>query len=77
MHIQIQCCGIVLMLVLFYFYMRQKRVSLDTQRAFLVVFFATFICITFDILSIGAIEYRHVLSEPFAKFMDFCKAGSL
>lgn len=69
MHIQIQCCGIVLMLVLFYFYMRQKRVSLDTQRAFLVVFFATFICITFDILSIGAIEYRHVLSEPFAKFM--------
>ncbi len=69
MHIQIQCCGIVLMMVLFYFYMRQKRVSLDTQRAFLGVFFATFICIMFDVLSIGAIEYRHVLSEPFAKFM--------
>lgn len=69
MHIQIQCCGIVLMIVLFYFYMRQRRVSLDTQRAFLGVFFATFVCIMFDVLSIGAIEYRHVLSEPFAKFM--------
>ena len=56
------------MLVLFYFYMRQKRVTLDTQRAFLGVFFATFVCISFDILSIFAIEYRHMLSEPFAKF---------
>ena len=69
MHIQIQCCGIVLMLVLFYFYMRQRRISLDTQKAFLNVFWATLICITVDILSIGAIEYRHVLSEPFAKFV--------
>ncbi len=56
MHIQIQCCGIVLMLVLFYFYMRQRRISLDTQKAFLNVFWATLICITVDILSIGAIE---------------------
>ncbi len=69
MHIQIQCCGIVLMLALFYFYMRQKRISLNTQKAFLGVFWATFFCILLDILSIGAINYRHVLSEPFAKFV--------
>lgn len=69
MHIQIQCCGIVLMLVLFYFYMRQKRISLDTQRAFLGVFWATFICIIMDILSIGVIQYRHVFTEPVAKFV--------
>lgn len=68
MHIQIQCCGIVLMLVLFYFYTHQKRISLDTQKAFLGVFWATFFCITMDILSIGAIQYRHVLTEPVAKF---------
>lgn len=68
MHIQIQCCGIVLMLVLFYFYMHQKRISLDTQKAFLGVFWATFSCIIMDVLSIGAIQYRHVLTEPFAKF---------
>lgn len=69
MHIQIQCCGIVLMLVLFYFYMHQKRISLDTQKAFLGVFWATFFCIVMDIVSIGAIQYRHVLTEPFAKFV--------
>lgn len=69
MHIQIQCCGIVLMLVLFYFYMRQKRIALETQKAFLVVFWASFVCIAFDIFSIVVIEYRHVLSEPFAKFI--------
>lgn len=69
MHIQIQCCGIVLMLVLFYFYMRQKRIALETQKAFLGVFWASFICIAFDIFSIIVIGYRHVLSEPFAKFI--------
>ena len=69
MHIQLQCCGIVLMLVLFYFYMRQKRISLDTEKAFLGVFLSTLVCIIMDILSIGAIEFRHVLSEPFAKFV--------
>lgn len=69
MHIQIQCCGIVLMLVLFYFYVRQKRIALQTQKAFLVVFWASFFCIAFDVFSIIVIEYRHVLSEPFAKFI--------
>lgn len=69
MHIQIQCCGIVLMLVLFYFYARQKRIALETQRAFLGVFWASFFCIAFDIFSILVIQYRHVLSEPFAKFI--------
>ncbi len=69
MHIQIQCCGVVLMLVLFYFYMRQKRIALETQKAFLTVFWASFICIVFDILSIIVIQQRHVLSEWFAKFI--------
>ena len=32
MSIQMQCCGIVLMLLLFYFYIRQRRISLDTQK---------------------------------------------
>lgn len=69
MHIQIQCCGIVLMLVLFYFYMRQRRISLNTQKAFLSVYLATFVCITVDILSIEAIRYRHLLPEMFVKFV--------
>ena len=69
MQIQIQCCGIVLMMVLFYFYIRQKRIALNTQRAFLGVYGATFACIVLDVFSIGVIEYRHVLSEAFAKFV--------
>ena len=62
MHIQIQCCGIVLMLVLFYFYMRQRRIALHTQRTFLNVFWSTFACIAVDILSIGTIELGVALS---------------
>ncbi len=69
MHIQIQCCGIILMLTLFFFYMRQKRISLNSQKAFLRVFGATFICLSMDILSIGAIKYRHLMPEPFVKFI--------
>ena len=65
MHIQIQCCGIVLMLVLFYFYMRQRRIALHTQRTFLNVFWSTFACIAVDILSIGTIEYRHLFPPVF------------
>ncbi len=69
MQIQIQCCGIVLMMVLFYFYIRQKRIALKTQRAFLWVYGATFVCILLDVFSIGVIEYRHALSEVFARFV--------
>lgn len=69
MHIQIQCCGIVLMMVLFYFYIRQKRISLHTEQAFLAVFWTSFISMALDIISIIVIEYRGILSEPFAKFI--------
>lgn len=69
MQIQIQCCGIVLMLVLFYFYMRQKRISLNTQKAFFKVFGTTFFCIVFDVLSIGVINYRHMLPAWFVSFV--------
>lgn len=69
MQIQMQCCGIVLMLVLLLFYMRQRRISLNTQKAFLSVYLATFVCITVDILSIEAIQYRHLFPEIFVKFV--------
>ena len=69
MHIQIQCCGIILMLTLYFFYMRQKRISLNSQKAFLRVFWATFICLSMDVLSIGAIQNRHLMPEPFVKFI--------
>lgn len=70
MHIQIQCCGIVLMLVLFYFYMRQRRIALNTQKAFLHIYLATFLCIVVDILSIGVIENRHLFPRLFVDFVS-------
>lgn len=69
MKIQIQCCGIVLMLVLFYFYMRQRRISLKSQRAFLYVYLATFLCIVVDVLSIFVIENRHLFPQLFVDFV--------
>lgn len=43
------------MLVLFYFYVRQKRISLYTQKAFWSVFWTTFICVVFDVLVVVVI----------------------
>lgn len=72
MSIRIQCCGILLMIVLLYFYVRQKRLSLNTERAFLKTFFVTFSSLAFDILSIVALNYREMFPELFVKFL--CKA---
>lgn len=61
MHIQVQCCGIALMVVLLIFYLRQRRVSLKTERAFLRAFCVTMACIVFDILSIIVIAHKDEL----------------
>lgn len=57
MNIKMQCCGIVIMLVLYYFYRKQRRIELNTVKAFSRVFGMTFICIVLDILSVVAIVY--------------------
>lgn len=69
MHIQIQCCGIVLMMVLLYFYTRQKKMLLRTEKAFRREFFMTLICIILDVFSIEVIENRDRLPELFVKFI--------
>lgn len=72
MHIQVQCCGIVLMMVLLFFYLRQKRMALKTERAFLRAFCVTLACIVFDILSIIVIAKRNILPQIFVEFI--CKS---
>lgn len=57
MNIQTQCCGIVLLLVLFYYYIRQRKVHLNTEKAFVRTFCASLLCISLDVLSIVAITY--------------------
>lgn len=60
------------MIVLLYFYIRQKRIFLNTEKAFLRAFLVTFSCIVLDILSIIALDYRNILPELFVKFL--CKS---
>ncbi len=63
MNIQAQCCGIVLILVLFLFYFRQKNLKLNTEKAFQLIACATLLCVSLDILSIIVITYMEVLSQ--------------
>lgn len=72
MNIQAQCCGIVLILVLFLFYFRQKNLKLNTERAFQLIACATLLCVSLDILSIIAITYMEALSEKLVTII--CKS---
>lgn len=60
MPIQVQCCGLVLMAILFYFYRTQKTIKLNTGNAFRNAFCMTFVCVLFDILSCVAISSRDI-----------------
>lgn len=72
MHIQMQCCGIVLMLVLLFFYMRQRRVSLNTEKVFLRTFCTNLFCVALDVISIVVIYQRNNLPDWFVDFI--CKS---
>ncbi len=63
MPIQVQCCGLALMLILLYFYKSQKRIKLNTGKAFINAFCMTFVCISFDILSCIAISRRDIFPD--------------
>lgn len=64
MPIQVQCCGLLLMLILLYFYKSQKTIKLNTEKAFWNSFCMTFVSIILDILSCAAISYREFLPYP-------------
>lgn len=60
MPIQMQCCGLALMVILLYFYKSQKTIKLNTGRAFLNAFCMTFVCIMLDIFSCIVISRRDI-----------------
>ena len=70
MPIQVQCCGLFLMVMLLYFYGSQKTIKLNTGRAFRNSFFMTFVCIVFDILSCIAITNRDVIPGLVVDFVS-------
>lgn len=71
MSIQVQCCGIAVMLVLLYFYRSQKQVNLRTERAYWRMFCAVFVSIALDIISCIVIANMDRLPKLFVEFM--CK----
>lgn len=65
MNIKIQCCGLVLILVVLVLYLRQKKLYLNTQKLFLVEAITILISISLDIGSVVAIIRHDELSELF------------
>ena len=61
----------VLLVILFLFYRQQKKVHLNTERAFWRSFCVTTICITLDILSVAALNYADMLPDGLVEFV--CK----
>lgn len=61
MNIKVQCCGIVLMLVILYFYGRQKTIRLNTEKAFLRMFAIIMAGLITDIISLAALTHMDSL----------------
>lgn len=72
MDIRMQCGGVILMVVLLFFYLRQKRISLDTEKAFFRALLVTLLCIILDIFSILALDHRSRLPELLVRIL--CKS---
>lgn len=72
MNILAQCCGIVLLLVIIYFYSNQKKVQLHTGQAFMGIWSVTFISLLLDANSMVLLTYREQLPNSLVKFG--CKA---
>lgn len=72
MPIQVQCCGLALLIILMFLYKSQKTIKLRTEKAFMSAFVMTIISICLDILSCVAITYMDVLPVFLVKLV--CKS---
>ena len=57
MNIAIQCCALVVILIVLFFYLSCKKVFLNTEKTFLSLMCASVISIIFDIVSVVFIYY--------------------
>ena len=71
MNIQMQICGLIILLCLLYFVIRQKTVGLYTEKVFLWTLLITIVCVSFDIISVVAIHKSAYLGELIVKLI--CK----
>ncbi len=63
MNVNVQCCGLVLLLVMLYFYEKRRKLDLYTEIAFRHLFYTITINISLDILSIVALDYHGLIKE--------------
>ncbi len=71
MSIYAQCCGFVLLLVLGWFYVNQKRLHLNTGKAFFLTLFVSLGSLTLDAISVLMI--RNMDALPYACVVFSCK----
>lgn len=63
MNIKMQCCGIILLLVILYFYVCRKKIKLNTAQAFMHLFWITFLNLILDTISIVLLTYHDFVPE--------------
>lgn len=61
MNIEIQCCGLVILFVITYFYYNAKRIGVKTQITFTGMLIAVMVCLLMDVSSVIAIINRDVI----------------
>ena len=71
MNILMQMSGLIMLICLLYFVLRQKTVGLYTEKVFFRTLVISTLCVSFDILSIIAIHYHEIWGEGVVKFI--CK----
>ena len=72
MNIQVQLCGLIVIVLLYAFYRTQKTLKLYRERLFSLVMRCALATLSFDVLSIVGIHYRNVLPQFVVHFL--CKA---
>ena len=71
MNIKVQCCGIVLIVLLIIIYNRRRNLKLMTSKVFQLCLYVTLTCLVLDVASIFGIVYRAQLPEFLPVFV--CK----
>ncbi len=71
MNIQTQCCGMLLLWIITYFFAGLKRVEVRTQKSFWYMLVVANVCVIADVLSVCAICYADHI--PYALVVFICK----
>ena len=71
MNILMQISGLIMLICLLYFVLRQKTVGLYTEKVFFRTLIISTLCVSFDILSVIAIHFSELLGDGVVKFI--CK----